>query len=223
MSASINPIKVAEIIRAGFNMNPNISFKYGPGVGTAVALSFASSPSINYQGRVPQPTNSQRELYKSFLGTPVVINLEIEGASYTKDGVNYSFPDMKFDSVLVNLQQTKNIIKTPVQGLNGTIKEYISDGDWSVNIKGVIIGQNGVYPLDNSIQASDINANVTNLKTALGMNQPLVVKSWLLNGVFGIYTIVVENQTWPQSEGSIATQLFEISAMSDKPTELLIQ
>ena len=89
----------------------------------------------------------------SALGTPVISNLSIKAGNYTDiygnviyypaNGDNSNF---EVDTVLFNVNQSRNIVKTPIQGLDGTVKEYISDGDYIINIKGIIQGANGVYP-----------------------------------------------------------------------------
>ena len=65
----------------------------------------------------------------SMLGTPVFADMILQ---------NDSKGSLKLQLlwVLLEVTQTKIIIKTPVQGRNGTVKEYISDGDYIVNIRG---------------------------------------------------------------------------------------
>ncbi|MTV78265.1 hypothetical protein GM535_13710, partial [Streptococcus pneumoniae] len=41
----------------------------------------------------------------------------------------------------------KTIVKTPVNGMAGTVKEYINDGDYSASIRGVLYSNTpGDYP-----------------------------------------------------------------------------
>lgn len=216
-SDNIEKLSKPDIIRAGFNIASQL--KFIPGVQLNKLLNANVSPQKNFKDSISPPgipSAVQRELYKSAIGTPVVIDLQINAASYTKAGVNYNFSDINLTAVLVTLNQTKNIVKTPIQGLDGTIKEYISDGDWQVNIRGVILGQNGVYPLQ----------EVTELKTAADMalddaGNVLKVNSWFLQ-IFGIDNLVVESATYPQEEGGISMQLFEWNCISDKSIELQI-
>jgi len=73
----------------------------------------------------------------SWLGTPIFADLR--------------FPDdeLILESVLIEVRQTKNIQRTPVQGRNGTVKEYIADGDYDITIRGVITTPRiNSYPLD---------------------------------------------------------------------------
>ena len=71
---------------------------------------------------IPQSPEKDKELYKSQLGTPVFSNLELKGGSYTYKGQNYVFPDIKVDTVLFTVAMQKNIIVTPIQGGDGTVK-----------------------------------------------------------------------------------------------------
>ena len=116
------------------------------------------------------------------------------------------------DTVLYDINQTKEIIKTKIQGRSGTVKEYIADGDFVINIKGVITGDNGVYPMD------DVNylADMLSLPIALKINSDLLA-------TFGIFQVVVESYHIPQIEGGQSQQPFEINCISDRPVELQIQ
>ncbi|MEI8137589.1 MAG: DUF6046 domain-containing protein, partial [Bacteroidota bacterium] len=80
----------------------------------------------------------------SYLGTYTFSNLSLTDKSTGNTIV--------IDTALFNVTQTKNIITTSIQGRNGTVKEYISLGDYNVTIKGVLTGTNGLYPLDTLTQ-----------------------------------------------------------------------
>lgn len=136
----------------------------------------------------------------SVLGTPVYDNLTID-----TDGEN-----LRIDTVLITVSQTKNIVKTAIQGLAGTVKEYISDGDYIIKINGIIAGEGLEYPTD------DVNTLIEILKRA----EKVRVTSKFLQ-LFGIDDIVIESYEMKQDE-FINMQSFEITAVSDKPIELLL-
>jgi hypothetical protein len=150
----------------------------------------------------------------SALGTPVVSNLSIKAGNYTDIyGSVIYYPDVfannnnqnfDVDTVLFNINQSRNIIKTPIQGLDGTVKEYISDGDYIINIKGVIQGANGVYPTQ----------DVENLISICQAKCALTIFSDYLQ-ILGITNIVIENYSLPQEMGSQSQQVFELNCLSD--------
>lgn len=158
-------------------------------------------------------------LYNSKLGTPIFTNLVFPSFSYTDandklvkvESSTGSLNALVLDTVLITVSQQKNIIKTPIQGRNGTVKEYISDGDYQINIKGVLTGSNGMHPYDEVHQLKQI------------LNAPVAVKAvsrWLQN--LDVDSIVVDSYSLPQMEGGMSYQAFEINAISDLPVEILI-
>jgi hypothetical protein len=168
---------------------------------------YVSGSEAEQQGREVQPITTPEVIpfsidatKISFLGTPVWSDLQL------KWGGN----EVYFDTCLIDVTQTKNIVKTSVQGRNGTVKEYISDGDYVINIKGAIVNQGRNYPED----------QVRNLVNMMKVNKELEAVSPLLT-LFGIYNLVVEDYRLPSSEGFTNTQLVEINCISDTPIELV--
>ena len=96
----------------------------------------------------------------SYLGTPVFMNLELLPGQYIdKDGNSIEYGEIlknnddnsafRIDTVLADVSQTKQIIKTNIQGVKGTVKEYISEGDYRVTLRGAIVNEEGQrYPED---------------------------------------------------------------------------
>lgn len=118
--------------------------------------------------------------------------------------------EVYFDTVLFNVSQTKNIVKTALQGRNGTIKEYISDGDYVIDIKAAIVSQDREYPED----------QVRNLISMLQQPFAIEVTSPLLQ-LFEVYSLVVEDYNLPTQAGFTNTQLVEMNCVSDSPIELI--
>jgi len=149
-------------------------------------------------------------LSQSYLGSNVLSNLTlIDKVTGNKIAV---------DTALFNVTQTKHIVTTPIQGRDGTVKEYISMGDYHVTIKGVIAGVNGFYPKDTKIQNT---ATVTELLQMCTINKAVTITSWFTL-MFNINDIVITNFTLGQVEGEYSTQYFEITALSDTPFEVSI-
>lgn len=115
------------------------------------------------------------------------------------------------DMVLIDVSMSKNIVKTSIQGLNGTVKEYIADGDYVINIKGCLFGEDNQYPED----------EVRDLLEILQKPASIEVQSNFLE-YFDINTIVVENYKLEAKQGNGNVQFFEINAVSDMPKELIL-
>ena len=152
---------------------------------------------------------SDKALYNSKLGTPIYTDLTIQEFTYTIDKVSFTVPTLKLYDILVDVSSSKNIVKTPIQGLNGTVKEYISDGDSDIVIKGRVTGQNGQYPFE----------DVKNLDKLVSAPIAFKVNSRYLQNL-NIDTIVIESIKWGQKEGGYAYQEFEINCCTDFPIEL---
>lgn len=108
---------------------------------------------------------------------------------------------------LASVSQSKNIVKTVVQGRNGTVKEYISDGDYIVTLRGAIVRMNRQeYPLEEMARFID------QLRYSYALK---VLSPFLLQ--FKIYDLVVEDYTLSQQEGRVNMQTFDIRCSSDEP------
>lgn len=139
---------------------------------------------------------------RSYLGTPVFADLSLR-----RDGQ----APLRLETVLIDVSQTKNIVTTSVQGRNGTIKEYIADGDYEITIRGALVNPlTEAYPTD----------LVRDLHQVLLQSDIVPVVSDYLR-IFEIYSIVVTSYRFSQQEGYQNMQLFEIQAISDAPVELI--
>jgi len=147
----------------------------------------------------------------SLLGNTVYSNLFIEGGTYVDpEGTEQIYPTTLYDTVVITVSQTKNIVTTPIQGRNGTVKEYISDGDYEVTISITISDVfNNQYP----------KAEVESLLSALKANDSISVDSDFLS-YLGITDLVVTNYSIPQIEGVVNQQKVIINAISDEPFEV---
>jgi len=172
-----------------------------------------------YQAMMPQPevTDYIDLGVGQSLGNKVFSNLEINASSF-KNVPNYEglVDNIVFDTALFVVKNSKNIVMTPVQGRNGTVKEYISGGDSNISIRGVIGGKRGVYPMaGSSVNGRNVNS-VEQFIRAMNAPVALTINSWYLN-MLGIYSMVVTSFQLPQTEGMYETQFFEIEALSDEP------
>jgi len=153
--------------------------------------------------------------YVSLLNTPVIDNLVFQAGSYFDlKGNEITYDSLRIDTAIIEVSMPRNVVKTPVQGRDSVVKEFISDNDFLINIRGIInntsrINQK-VYPLD----------QVKTLVEICKAKRSVVVTSTFLNEVFGINDIVIEHPNIPQVEGLRNQQPFSISASSDVPIDL---
>ena len=168
----------------------------------------------------------------SYLGTPIFDQLTIKGGSFFElEDINkenpISYPDedgaegfgLVIPAVIIEVTQSKNIITTAIQGRNSTVKEFISDGDFSITMTGVIIGRNEegeVKDIGNVFPADDVKKLITILKVP----DVLTLTSAFLNDIFGINEVVVTDYSIPQREATRDMQPFQISMLSDVPIDL---
>jgi hypothetical protein len=114
----------------------------------------------------------------------------------------------------MEVTQTRNIVTTSVQGRNGTVKEYISDGDYQISINGVISSKyNNVAPFESDI--SYINSVFAMLRA----NVSIPVASNFLD-MFQINSMVVMDYKLNQIEGARNTIGFSMNCLSDTPFEI---
>jgi len=153
------------------------------------------------------------KLYNSALGTPVVADLTLKGGSYVDNitGQTVTFPEIQYAAVILTVSFVSRIVKTEIQGRNGTVKEYIGEDDAKITIQGIICGWNGHYP------AYEV-ARLNDWRRAPVAKQ--AVCKFLQN--VGIDNLVVESCDLPQVAGGYSYQTFTIQCVSDLPVELKI-
>lgn len=180
-------------------------------------VSVLPQPKNDYQ--ISQAATIDKALYSSALGTPVLADLTLgnpkDGAvnSYADDNGNIiAFPTIKFVTVLITINQTKNIVKTQIQGRAGTVKEYVGLGDYQVTINGILTNLNGSYPKDQLVALKDLLIAPISIEAT----------SWFLQ-IFGIDYLVIDSFDIEQGEGEYSQQAFSISASSDNEVQLVVQ
>ena len=164
----------------------------------------------------------EREDSTSYLGTPIFDPFKFQGGQFIEFGLTgppQPFDELIIPSAIIEVSQSKNIITTAIQGRNGTVKEFVSDGDFSITLTGVIVGKNeggkvkgigNVYPFD----------DVQKLITICKIPAPISVTSSFLDKIFSISQVVITDYSIPQKEASRNMQPFQISMLSDVPIEL---
>lgn len=142
----------------------------------------------------------------SYLGTPVIDNLEFPQGSYSDlDGNAIDYGAIVVDTVVFTVNKVRNVIKTAVQGRNGTVKEYVSDGDYSISCQGIISNRDNFFPEDQARA----------LRQIFEVPQQLPIVSLYLNNVHEIFNVVIESWSMPFTAGKRNEIPFSFIAVSD--------
>jgi hypothetical protein len=154
---------------------------------------------------LPVPTAINKSIY----GVPIYEQISLSYQSSGQSVLDYSFPGWP----LMELNAPVRIIKSDVTDAEGTVKEFMGDGDVEITIRGFLINHTSRdIPLD------DMSA----LYQAKKLKKTLKVTANVLN-TLGIHYLVIENIRFPEVEGQITVQPFVIDALSDYPYELVIR
>jgi hypothetical protein len=144
-------------------------------------------------------------------GVPVFDQLEFVAPAASPNG-NAIYPtvNLVMQTVILEVNMTRNIVKTVIQGRNGTIKEYISDGDYMITVRGAIVAKTNVYP----------KFDVAQLVNYCQIQDSITVKCSFLND-FHIQSLVIDSYNIAQKVGYRNMVPFELNCSSD--TDLGIQ
>lgn len=169
---------------------------------------FKEQDAINEAILDSNETNSDS---KSKFGLPVFDDVLFEQVKYNdNNGASITVSPFSMGTALCEVSQSRNIVSTSVAGRNGTVKEYISDGDFMINIKGVLVSlYQNVPPKDS------MNQLLAFCKAPVSFN---VTSNFM--AYFGIYTIVIKDYHFSQMEGKRNVIGFELSCLSDTPFEI---
>jgi len=158
-------------------------------------------------GDIEQQTTQEGN---SYLNTPVIDRLVLPASSYTDlEGGQVDYPEISIDTVIFTVTKPRNIVKTPIQGRNGTVKEYVSDNDFQINCRGVLSSKANVIP----------ESDAQFLRRAFETPQQIPIVSEYLNSIFDIFDIVIESWSMSQVEGKFNEIPFSFSASSDYPLD----
>jgi len=125
------------------------------------------------------------------------------------ESVTITGSELILDVVLFEISRTKNIIETQINGRNGSVAEFINNGDYEIRVSGVITAENKGYPFEEIEAFNKITSAPVSIK----------VESEFL-ALFSIYEIRVKSEVLPQREGFTNTQLFSFTASENESIEL---
>lgn len=114
------------------------------------------------------------------------------------------------NDAVVTVTQEKHIVRTTLVGLNGTIKEYICNGDYDISISV------GIVAVDSNGQIVDEypKEGIRKIREFLDENKAVDVTSVFLS-IFGIGRMVVTRFSLKQETAS-NRQTIEVRALSDE-------
>ena len=151
---------------------------------------------------------------QSYLGTPIYEQIvltvppTITNGKLQSTGFIYAFPDWP----LFDISASWLIIKENVQGGNGSIKEYISQDDFQITIRGFLINyESDLYP----------DLQLFALWEVINAQKSIQVTSLVFN-TLGIHNIVIQDAKFPAMEGHPNIQPFELNCISDRAVLLEI-
>lgn len=113
-------------------------------------------------------------------------------------------------AAIVNIDSSKNLVITPVQGRDYSRKELVSNGDINISVSGYITSQYpDVYPAD----------EVKKLRQILRYKGVVKVNNIILGG-WDIDKIIIKDFNFPQEEGGKAVQRYSFNAVAVQPVKL---
>ena len=153
------------------------------------------------------------------LGNPIISNVTLKRPAYNNEQqeAEAAFGELDFfdlDHVLVGVRQNKQIVKTQVEGLDGTIKEYISLGDYEITIRGNLVNE-----IDGFARPTQ---QMNNLLRFLRYNDAIrmVSKATLPHN---IESVVVMDYSFDEQAGYVNQIPCRIRLLSDTPEEIKFQ
>lgn len=184
-----------------------------------LARGVALNMAFRFGMKTAEPFEVSKYIWKD--KNPELLNLgELEGKQWlTSLALKYDGKEFIFNECIITLNMEKNIVTTALQGRNGTIKEYISDGDYNISIDAGISTYTLDYKEDFDI-TYPIDA-VAELKKFLSIPEALEVQSDFLE-IFGIKSAVVKSFGLQQETHS-NRQSINIQMLSDEPYEIKLK
>ncbi len=118
--------------------------------------------------------------------------------------------DLLLEDAIVEINRSKNIVITEVQGRDTSFKEFINNGDYVLKISGTLATDGIEYPMK----------RVKELQKYLEHKGSIKVVHELLNEL-GIYEIVITDYGFPKVP-FVNWQPYSINAISEEPFELIL-
>ena len=153
----------------------------------------------------------------SYLGTPIMSNVVFKAPKANNENEAGQFNYLEkftLDHVLVSIRQAKQIVKTQVEGMEGTIKEYISLGDYEITINGKLVNEEDPFAAP--------RAALNDLLAFLNYGGAIEIASKATKP-YGIRSVVVMDYVVNEQAGVINEYPIRIRLLSDTPEEIQFQ
>lgn len=130
----------------------------------------------------------------------------------------YKNKRIEFAECIATVNQERNIVTTPMEGRDGTIKEYISDGDFAITLDAAVSSYSETdFEKSKSYPIEELQELIDFLK----IKDSLEVQSDYLT-LFGIKSVVIKTYNMVQETHS-NRQAFQLQMLSDTPYEIKIK
>lgn len=122
--------------------------------------------------------------------------------------------NVSIPNAVIKISCSKNIVETPLQGRKGSVIELISQDNDKVSIAGVILSDDGTYPID----------QIAQLKELFALNESVKLISAITQLVFDPDDkVVIRKYDFPPTPGLEDGQAFTLECVTDRPFELIIE
>lgn len=155
----------------------------------------------------------------SWMGTPVEDPITILGGAYDVFDLRGELNPETFSNfelpyaTLIDFSRAKDIIKTPISGNEGTVKELYAFGDWSIRIRGLCLTDGKRKSFATAREQKEHLLKLEQVADGIGvMGQPFAEK--------GIFNIIMEDINIQMMEGQPNVFKYEMSCVSDLAPEL---
>jgi hypothetical protein len=175
----------------------------------------ANSEAVDTAGQALKANDERLDLpsREEWLGKPTLTSLAIQ-----LGGVKIILPEC-----IITVTQERNIVSTALQGRDGTVKEYISDGDYQIEVSAAILPyadgavDGGFKNVEDRYPISELQDFMALLKEKLALE----LQSDFLT-LFGVHSAVVKSYSFAQETHS-NRQAFTLTLLSDEPYEIKLQ
>ena len=145
----------------------------------------------------------QKPVGVSDLGTPIIDNLKFNSGSYPNfNGQPVAYPELILNNVMLVVNRSKRIVESIVNGQAGTKKEYITAGDYIINVSGYITSA-ALFPAE-KWQAFK---KLEDVPAAIRVNSKFLA-------LFGIDYVVIRSMS-AQQKGSVNSYPITMELVSD--------
>lgn len=180
--------------------------RFGSGISVAKGLQVGFGINEPLQVKYEEVRFTENENY---LGVPGLTELRLK----------YKENEFVLNDCILTVTQERNILETNLQGRDGTVKQYISDGDYHICVQASIAGDGANATNQNYDTASEYPlTEMAKFVKLLTVKDALLVSSdWL--DIFKIRSVVIKNYDITQETYS-NRQTFTMQMLSDEPFEI---